>query len=262
MSWLVHVRIVLNETKWTSGLNWRGLSSFSYNIIGCQMDAVDEFKRRLQQDWLVPFCQARGYSREGFDGKAVHMLGPADAADFLEAVDKGLVSHQDGIFSSAQSKAKEQIFWQGARDSVPRKVTLWIEPIITIAGLMRLHRDFLWPANQLGLQSKTWAFDLVAYDVGLGDESLVCEVKKTEREVDTLLKFMEQHINTSPEAELELKGPEQNAFKKVLGLRESASTVFWALGPNRYGYVFNVVRNQANSVSLQSTTESALLAHS
>lgn len=222
------------------------------------MDAVGEFKRRLQQEWLVPFCLARGYTHAGFDGKAIGNLAAIDAADFMQAIDDSLISHKDGIFSAAQSKAKEQIFWQGARDSVPRKVTLWLEPIITMAGLMRLHRDFQWPTRHLGLQSKSWAFDLVAYDANLSSESLVCEVKKAAHEVDVLLKFMEQHLNTPAEAPSIFKGAERNAFKKVVELRKSTATVFWALGPNRYGYVFDVIRSHANSVSLRPTTESAL----
>ncbi len=222
------------------------------------MNAIDEFKRRLQKEWLVPFCVARGYTHAGFDGKAIDNLAAIDAADFMQAIDDGLISHKDGIFSAAQSKAKEQIFWQGARDSVPRKVTLWLEPIITMAGLMRLQRDFQWPTKQLGLQSKTWAFDLVAYGVDSSSESLVCEVKKAAHEVDVLLKFMEQRLNTPAEAPSVFKGAERNALKKVLALRASTATVFWALGPNGYGYVFNVIRSHANSVSLRHTTESAL----
>jgi len=179
----------------------------------------------------------------------------------MQAVDSGLVHHHGGTFSAAQSKAKEQIFWQGAKNSVPRKVTLWLEPIITIAGLMRLHRDYLWSANQLGLQSKTWAFDLVGYAAeDLSTEHLVCEVKKTEHEVDTLLELMHKHLNTPTEMEREFKAAERNAFKKVLALRKSASKVFWALGPNDYGFVFNIIRSQHGAVGLHATDKSALAA--
>lgn len=60
----------------------------------------------------------------------------------MQAVDYGLVQHRDGTFLAPHSSAKEQIFWQCVQSSVPRKVTLSLEPIISIAGLMRLHRDF------------------------------------------------------------------------------------------------------------------------
>ncbi len=221
-------------------------------------EALDEFTARHLNDWLTPFCQARGYSHDGFDGRAIRMLSAADACDFMQAIDLGLVTHQCGFFSAARSKAKEQIFWQGPRASIPRKVSLWIEPIITIGGLRRLHRDFQWPAGQLGLQSKTWAFDLVAYDRTHKLEAVVCEVKKTEREVEMLLKFMQQHLDTPADVEMRMRGPERNAFKKVLALRESASTVFWALGPDRYGHVFKVGRNARGAITLHCATESAL----
>lgn len=226
------------------------------------MAALEEFKRRLPQDWLIPFCAARGYSHEGFDGRAVEKLSAVDAADFMQAIDSGLVRHRDGTMSANQSKAKEQIFTQGLKDSVPRKVTLWLEPIITIAGLMRLHRDFQWPANRLGLQSKyPWAFDLVGYSSeDPVAEHLVCEVKKTVREVDVLLEKMLKHLNTPARLEHEFKAAEKNAFKKVLALRTSAAKVFWALGPNGYSKVFYVVRDENGVIDLRRADISALLA--
>ncbi len=225
------------------------------------MSSLQEFKARLPQEWLIPFCTARGYSHEGFDGHRLNELSEVDAADFMQAVDCGLVHHSDGTFLAAQSKAKEQIFWEGAKSIVPRKVTLWLEPIITIAGLMRLHRNFHWNKDQLGLQSKTWAFDFVGYAANdLSNEQLVCEVKKTEQEVKTLLELMHKHLGTPAEREHEFKAAERNAFKKVLALRKSASKVFWALGPNGYGYVFNIIRGQDGVVAIRVADEAALLA--
>jgi hypothetical protein len=224
------------------------------------VETINKFASRLTPEWLIPFCQARSYTHDGFDEQGIKRLSPTDASDFMEAVDTGLVSHQNGTFSAPLSKAKEQIFWQGPRDSVPRKVTLWLEPIITIAALRRLQRDFLWPMNQLGLQSKTWAFDLVAYSDDLITESLTCEVKKTEREVDALIECMIRHLNTPLDAAVEFKGSERNAFMKILALRKSACSVFWVLGPGRYGYIFNVVHEENGEISLQVATESALRA--
>lgn len=222
------------------------------------MSALNEFKNRLSNEWLIPFCSERGFSHEGFDGKSIDNLSLADAQDFMHAIDSGLVIHDKGIFTSGCSKANEQIFGEGARSSVPRKVTLWLEPIITIAGLMRLHRDFGWDAKRLGMQSHTWAFDLVGYKEDLTTEILVCEVKKTEREVDNLLELMEMHASTSAEAESEFTGTERNALKKVLALRQSKCSLFWALGPNHYGQVFKVQRGDADSLRLHQTSELAL----
>lgn len=222
------------------------------------MSALNEFRTRLSNEWLIPFCNARGYTHDGFDGNSIEKLSSIDAQDFMQTIDSGLVIHDKGIFSAACSKAKEQLFWQGARSSIPRKVTLWLEPIITIAGLMRLHRDFGWDANRLGMQSQNWAFDLVGYHEDLTTELLVCEVKKTEREVDKLLEMMEKHAGTPAEAESEFTGAERNAFKKVLALRQSKCFLFWALGPNRYGHVFKVKRNDDGSVNLHQISEPSL----
>jgi hypothetical protein len=225
------------------------------------MSALEEFKCRLPQEWLIPFCKARGYSHEGFDGRTLGKVSPVDATDFMQAIDSGLVHHRDGTFLAAQSKAKEQIFWEGAKGTTPRRITLWLEPIITIAGLLRLRRDHLWPASRLGLQSKTWAFDLVGYAAqDSSTEHLVCEVKKAKKEIDTLLQLMHKHLATPAEMEKEFKAAERNAFRKVLALRSSDSKVFWALGPDDYEFVFDVIRNQNGTVSLRAADRSALAA--
>ena len=164
-----------------------------------------------------------------------------------------------GSFLTAQSKAKEQIFWEGSRTTQPRKITLWQEPIITMAGMCRLSRDFHWPAQQLGLQSANWAFDLVAYDHSLTDELLLCEVKKTEREIDTLVQYMHRHSNTPNSALPETKGAERNALKKVIALRESSAKTFWALGPNSYSQVFSV-SSKDGALVLTKANNSALMA--
>lgn len=116
-----------------------------------------------------------------------------DAYDFMDAVDHGLVTYEKGAFVAACSRLKEYMFWEGLRTGVPRRLTLWLEPIITIAGLRRLQRDFGWPPDRLGMQSSTWAFDFVGYAADQETEVIVCEVKRTKREVDSLLELMELH---------------------------------------------------------------------
>jgi hypothetical protein len=222
------------------------------------MLATEKFVRRLSEEWLIPFCSTRGLSSYEFDAKALEKLSSTDACDFMLAVDSGFVCHKEGTFSADCSKAKEQIFHHGPRNSIPRKIYLWLEPIITIAGLARLRRDFGWPGHRLGMQSRTWAFDLVGYNEDQETELLVCEVKKTEREVDKLVELMEKHMATPREAESDFKGAERNAIKKVLGLRQSTATTFWALGPNRYGHIFNILHSSTDIVSLRAVDESAL----
>lgn len=193
----------------------------------------------------------------GFVGASVDKLEPQDANDFMAALDSGVVEHQNGTFLASRSFAKEQLFWEHGRDTVPRKITLWLEPVITVAGLMRLHRDFGWPANQLGLQSDTWAFDLVGYAED-GTERLVCEVKKTRMEVDKLIKLMKRHQATPSDAAIGLKGAELNAMRKIIGLRRSGAPVFWALGPGRYEQVFSVTYNADGSLELIPAVAEAL----
>lgn len=221
------------------------------------MPHLDQFESRLFTEWLEPFCTARGFTSEGFVRSSLDKLCSHDAQDFMYALDHGLVTHKQGTFYTVLSKAKEQIFWEGAKDSQPRSITLWLEPIITIAGLARLHRDFGWAASRIGLQSSTWAFDLVGYREDLRNELLVCEVKKTTSEVEKLIGFMLKHANAEASVESTLKGAELNAFRKALALRQSTSTVFWALGPNRYSRVFQV-RRDTFGVSLLSSSEMAL----
>lgn len=201
---------------------------------------LDEFKSRLREHWLLPFCRAKGYGDAGFDTNSVERLCESDAADFIYALDHGLVAQHGWYFLAAQSKAKEQIFWQGAKTSDPREITLWHEPIITMAAVARLARDFSWPKAQIGMQSKTWAFDLVAYDQS--HELLVCEVKKSQKEVDQLVELIDKHRKTPAEKVGELEGAERNALKKVCALRDGSAPVFWALGPNRHQHIFKIDR--------------------
>lgn len=224
------------------------------------MNEITKFNHRLTQEWLVPFCLAKGLTHEGFDGQAAERLSENDARDFMESLDYGLVTnHQSGRFVAPQSKATESIFWECSKKSVPRKITLWLEPIITMGALRRLQRDFGWTREFLGLQSKTWAFDLVAYspkDQNL--EYLVCEVKKSVKEIDSLLIFMMKHLDSPSSIENTLKGSERNAFRKIMALRDSSCEVFWALGPNSYGFIYKVLRGNNNSVELLPADESAL----
>ncbi|XLZ69492.1 hypothetical protein ABT364_23615 [Massilia sp. SR12] len=185
----------------------------------------------------------------GFVDESIDNLEPQDASDFMAAVDAAVVQHQKGTFLVARSCAKEQIFWEHEKSTIPRRITLWLEPIITMSGLMRLHRDFGWPIHRLGLQSKTWAFDLVGY-ANDGTEQLVCEVKKTRKEVDRLIEFMMLHRATPNDANLGLKGAELNAMRKVIGLRKCAAPIFWVLGPGRYEQVFGVTYTPNGHVTL------------
>lgn len=115
-----------------------------------------------------------------------------------------------------------------------------------------------WPAERLGAQSATYAFDFVGYQADERTEQIVCEVKPSSKSIDLLLSTMTKHRCSPKEALSDCKAAERNALKKVIALRESASCTFWALGPDNYGYIFAVTRDINGEVILKPTNETAL----
>jgi hypothetical protein len=99
---------------------------------------LQALKDRVMGDLHPTFCDhpSRGWDRGGFkeDWKNVT---ERDAADFLSALDAGLIEHRahDGLYRAPRSLAGEQFFWSGNKSVSPRPLTLWIEPIITVAVL-------------------------------------------------------------------------------------------------------------------------------
>ena len=207
-------------------------------------NSVIEFENRLISEWLPDFCNAphRQFSMEGYDNKNISKLSEHDAFWFMRAIDLNIVSQSDGFFIAPLSKAKEQIFWTGHQSSGLMPITLWLEPVITIGGLAKLHCIYEWPIDKLGAQSKTWAFDLVGYGDDPEQEILACEVKKSEKEIDDLLMLMNKYSNSPPLEEIPAKGKERNAYKKIIGIRRTWPSIFWALGPNNYEKSFAIER--------------------
>jgi hypothetical protein len=82
------------------------------------------FKDRIVGDLLPTFCDdpSRGWGCGGFkeDWKNVT---EKDAADFLLALDAGLIEHQGrGLYRAPRSHASEQFFWSGKKSVLPRPV--------------------------------------------------------------------------------------------------------------------------------------------
>lgn len=201
------------------------------------------FKDRVLGDLLPTFCNdpSRGWGCGGFkeDWKKVAEI---DAADFLSALDAGLIEHQGrGLYRAPRSHASEQFFWSGDRSISPRPVSLWAEPIITAAVLARLHFRWGWPKQLLGTQSRKWEFDVIAYrDFDSSHEYVACEVKKSVAELDRLIELM-QSFAAEPKAEEALTSSiEINAFRKLKGLEARRAPIFWAVGPNGVNKVFQV----------------------
>lgn len=214
------------------------------------LDSIAIFTALLHRDWLPSFCDAphRSFPLDGFKASSITKLDEFDALWFMRAIDAGVVSESGGFFVASRSAAKEQIFWEGAKNVIPRPITLWVEPIITIGALARLNSEFGWPIVNLGAQSITWAFDLVCYESGSNREIIVCEVKKTVKEIEHLLAYMNSYCG---KASLELEpehSAKRNAYRKVQGIRRTWPTFFWALGPCGNGKAFSVQREKGTEM--------------
>ncbi|WP_284312095.1 hypothetical protein [Labrys miyagiensis] len=147
------------------------------------------------------------------------------------------------------SKASEQFFSSGRKNTATgeaiakeaRSVTLWLEPVITVATLARLHFEFGWPKQLLGMQSADWAFDAMAFlSSDASAEHIAGEIKKTDAEVEKLIQFMQALSRSIDPATASPRGAEKNAFKKVKALNLRKPPLFWAVGPNGLSYVFEV----------------------
>jgi hypothetical protein len=216
---------------------------------------------RLITDRLIPeFCQnpKKPLAPESFKSETLSNVSEYDARYFLMAIKTGLIEHQGcGHYKAPLSGAAEQFFWEGPKTVQPQLFTLWVEPIITVAGLARLHLDHGWPKRFLGMQPDGWAFDLVAMYPGSQTMFVACEVKKTAKEVQDLLAFMRE-LAPDPAAGEPKTGKALNAYKKILGLRKHRPQLFWALGPNGLSKVFHLEYGAGGQIELMPTSESAL----
>lgn len=175
----------------------------------------DAFERLLF-DFLIPeFCgdPIRRCDVSGFR-KASIEVGKEDARYFLMAWEGGLIEHQGrGLCRASRSAASEQFFWEGRKASKRSSFTLWLEPVITISGLARLHFDYRWPKHLIGTQSSDWAFDLVTFLPSSPNEIIAGEVKKARSEIDELIRLMQdfgQRTGATPPSSVKAR----NAYKK------------------------------------------------
>lgn len=223
------------------------------------MDVQHEFWRRLKDEWLAAFCSAHGYDPKGFRPDA-KLVTDVDARDFLRAVDQKLVSVDErNRFRAPQSKAYEHIFYEHPPKGPLRPITLWIEPIITIAAIARLHLDFGWPIECLGMQSVAWSFDLIAFRPDdLTNELIAGEVKATSNELDKFLAHLHECCAEGEHNCATAKPVRRNAHKKWKGLKRCHAPLFWALGPGGDSRVFDVLYNEDGTIELNRTAEERL----
>lgn len=205
-------------------------------------DAKATFERLLYEELIPAFCSdpQRRCDRSTFVAASNH-LGELDSRDFMEAWNAGFMEHSGrGLYRTVNGGASEQFFWTGRNVPGRRSFTLWMEPLITVAALGRLHRRYDWPKRLLRAQSVDWAFDLVAMRPGESNEYIAGEIKKTRCEVDHLVELME-HFGCHPDlAEPAKSGKARNAYKKMAALRLRRAPIFWAVGPDGYSRIFNV----------------------
>ncbi len=206
------------------------------------------FMDRILNDFLPTFCRSRSLSSDGFIQKW-DKISERDATDFLRGIDAGLLKYDGrGLYRAPRSYAGEQFFWSGRKKKTPRPITLWVEPIITVAVLARLHFDLNWPKEMLGTQTKgNWAFDVATYMAADSDlEHVACEVKKSAAEIGKLLELM-RRFGTDTQADAAQN--EKNAFRKVKALRIRRPPLFWAVGPEGLSHAFRVEYSQEGIVS-------------
>lgn len=204
-------------------------------------DALAVFTARLYSEWLPAFGNdpARGFGTDGFKADSIR-IGPLDADNFLRAIDGGLVADTGGgRYRCAQSKALEQLFWTHEKGISPRPLTLWVEPVIGMATLARIHFDLGWPAALLGMQTVDWAFDLAAYRSEAADRLVIaCEVKKSRAEIDHLVADLRHHSREEPNVTISPKQRHTNSFRKWASLRRERPRWLWLVGPEGYEFVF------------------------
>ena len=178
----------------------------------------EEFQQTLYNRFIPEFCSElkRNCQIAGFKKPTVQ-ISEDDARYFLMALHSGLIQHEGcGRYRAARSSTFEQLFWTGSKEGEPRQFTLWLEPVITLGALARLHFDYGWPRDLIGTQSVDYAFDLVTYLSNGPHEFIACEVKKTAREIEQLLCLMKDYGQDPA-------GPEHLLFPKLMVSRSAGA---------------------------------------
>lgn len=227
--------------------------------MGDGLTALLEFERLLNCELVPEFCAlpARGCTPAGYK-EPNPPLSDFDAIHFLRGWKAGLMK-SDGLgrYRARRNGSVEQFFWEGSKSASPRPFSLWLEPVITLGAMARLHLDFGWPAEDIAAQSIDYAFDVVAYRVGCDAETIAGEVKKTKRECDDLLSMMTK-FGVQPNALEPVGGKSRNAYKKVAALRNRRAPIFWLIGPQGYSRVFDVRYSEQDEMALVEADETEL----
>lgn len=201
----------------------------------------EQFKVLLARQLVPEFCSdpKKGLQPSGFVWPKDD-VSEEDCRYLIMALRANLILHVgQGKYRTPLNSASEQFFWEGPKGVQDRKFWLWLEPVITVGGLARLHFDFGWPKALIGTQSTAYAFDLFTRLSPEGPMHIACEVKKSTAEVRRLINLMRE-FGAAPDADEPPSGPKRNAWKKVDALRREPAPVLWVLGPNGLSVVFKV----------------------
>jgi hypothetical protein len=115
------------------------------------MSARSEFDELLADRLIPDFCsdQIRRADASGFVAKS-NLVTEEDAEDFLRGWHAGLPVHQgSGQYLVGVGRVHEQFFSSGRKAVEQRSFTLWVEPIVTMGAIARLHLDHGWPVSRL-----------------------------------------------------------------------------------------------------------------
>jgi hypothetical protein len=210
-------------------------------------DVKKQFMDVLYGKLIPRFCSRsdRKMTPKGFCPDNLKNLHEKDMADFLRGWKEEIFKDvRGGLYKAPRGGSKEQFFWSGLTANSPRTFSLWLEPIIALGVLARMHLDFKWPRELIGSQTKRrFAFDVFGCKSPEPDETvlLACEIKKSPEEIDALITHMHEFgLKPALTEESLPKAAAKNAFKKVKELRANKAGTFWAVGPGRYQKVFSV----------------------
>ncbi len=220
-------------------------------------NTLNRFADRVLHEWLPTYCSdpGRDYDASNFKLDSIAVSEP-DAIDCMLAIDERVMADRGGgRYWAPRSSAQEVLFWDGTRKIHPRSIWLWLEPVITFAGVGRLHWKFGWPTSKLGTQPPGWAFDVAAYkSESDGETDILGEVKKSLRELDQLRRDLLSLSEGIPEASVKA-----NSLKKWKALIAQKPRVLWLLGPSGAEYVY--LPSYDHNVATLHQASSAALAH-
>lgn len=203
--------------------------------------AIEQFERLLDDTLIEDFVGAPDRNMHAASFRRCSLkLSDYDAAQFMRSWNSGMLDHYErGRYRFRENGSIEQFFSSGPKMESPRSFSLWLEPVISVGAMGRLHFDFGWPEGRIATQSRDGAFDVIAFRPDRENEHIAGEVKKSASETQHLIELMTE-FGLDPQASEPRSGRTRNAFKKVSALRKRQPPIFWAIGPDRVSEVFKV----------------------